>query len=117
YTGSVYMCLLSLLESKQEELENKNIGIFSYGSGCGAEFLISHVGRGLQQQLQKLNFRKQIDRRIKISMDEYAAIYGDKDQAAALQMGMELQDADPFSRFIFTGIKEHKRQYVKTGSH
>lgn len=107
------MCLLSLLEEKGASMEDKNIGIFSYGSGCGAEFLIAHVGRGLKQQLKNINFKKQLARRKQISMDEYSDLYGDAGESKNIKQENGINNADEFSRFVFTGIKDHKRQYVK----
>ena len=46
YTGSVYMGLVSLLEAEREKAEGKKIGVFSYGSGCGAEQFCS-LGKSL----------------------------------------------------------------------
>ena len=46
------------IENLEENLVDKNIGIFSYGSGCGAEFLIAHVGKGIQNQAKLQNLKK-----------------------------------------------------------
>jgi hydroxymethylglutaryl-CoA synthase len=43
YTGSLYLALLSLLYHQAEELAGKRIGLFSYGSGCAAEFFAGRV--------------------------------------------------------------------------
>ena len=40
YTGSLYLSLLSLLESSEDDLSGKTVGMYSYGSGCTAEFLV-----------------------------------------------------------------------------
>jgi hydroxymethylglutaryl-CoA synthase len=38
YTGSLWLSLASLLEAEAATLEGQRIGLFSYGSGCTAEF-------------------------------------------------------------------------------
>lgn len=116
YTGSVYMCLLSLLEEKGNALKDKNMGIFSYGSGCGAEFLIAHVGRELEQQLQQLNFKDQIKRRRKINIHEYEELYGHANPGKPFREEDIANITDDFSKYLFAGIKDHKRQYIKNSA-
>lgn len=115
YTGSVYMCLMSLLDEKSDDLIGKNIGVFSYGSGCGAEFLVAHIGRGIQKQIKRYSFKNQLLRRKKISMDQYALLYGEQNNETPTKNGFleKINDSDEYSRYIFTGVKDHKRQYVK----
>lgn len=113
YTGSVYMCLMSLIEEAGKELINKNIGIFSYGSGCGAEFLIAHVGKDLERQAEKISLRKQIERRRKITMEEYTDLYGEAGTSKTIRREEIAPPNDEYSRFIFTGVKDHKRQYAR----
>jgi hydroxymethylglutaryl-CoA synthase len=43
YTASVYMCLMSLMFSKGNEMRNKNIMMYSYGSGCMSTIMILGV--------------------------------------------------------------------------
>jgi hydroxymethylglutaryl-CoA synthase len=112
YTGSVYMSLMSLLEKKGPDLMNKNIGIFSYGSGCGAEFLIAHVGKQLKQQAKHLNFTKQLKSRKKISVKEYAELYGPEGVSDTIRQKDIIGADNEFARYFFTGVKDHKRQYM-----
>jgi len=113
YTGSVYMSLMSLLEQKREQMIDKNLGLFSYGSGCGAEFLIAHVGSELEKQLGNMSLTKQIQRRRKINMDEYAELYGKSSTDAIADLDKYNGDKDEYSRYIFTGIEDNKRKYIK----
>lgn len=113
YTGSVYMGLMSLIENIHEKLVNKNIGIFSYGSGCGAEFLIAHIGKGIEKQAELLNFKNQIERSRKISIKEYEDLYGENGSSDTIRQDEIVKPGDAFSRYVFTGIKDHKRQYAK----
>ncbi len=113
YTGAVYMGLMSLLENEKEKAAGKKIGIFSYGSGCGAEFFICDVKEKIDDVLNKLDFQKQLDRRKKISIDHYTHIYSQNIQDVVF-FSAEVQNfKDDFTKFIFKGIKDHKRQYVR----
>lgn len=116
YTGSVYMSLISLMETIQEEMIGKNVGIFSYGSGCGAEFFIAHAGEGVREQLKSLDFSKQLENRRRITIEEYTDLYGPNchDDTAAADHYLEEADLR-FSRYFFRGVKDHKRQYTRCG--
>lgn len=116
YTGSVYMCLTGLLEGKGRELINKNIGVFSYGSGCGAEFLVAHVGKELIEQEKNFRFNEQLKRRKKITVDQYELLYGDEAPAPSKEFAGYSVKEDPFSRYIYIGEKDFKRQYIRTDS-
>ena len=112
YTGSVYMGLMSLLEQEREKVEGKKIGIFSYGSGCGAEFFVCDVKPDIKNIIKNLHFREQLERRQQISIDHYTHIYSKQDQDV-LYFAPEIQNfKDDFTHFVFTGIKDHKRQYI-----
>ena len=112
YTGSVYMGLMSLLEEERERVEGKKIGVFSYGSGCGAEFFICDVKPNIKNIIKRLDFIKQLDRRKKISIDHYTHIYSKQDKDVIF-FSPEVQNfKDNFTRFVFKGIKDHKRQYI-----
>ena len=67
YTGSVYMGLISLLETEREKAAGKKVGIFSYGSGCGAEFFVCQIQSEIRDIIRNLHFREQLERRAKIT--------------------------------------------------
>ena len=112
YTGSVYMGLVSLLEFEREKVEGKKVGIFSYGSGCGAEFLICNIKENVRNLIDGLNFKKQLDRRKKISIEHYTHIYSQRLQDVRYFPQEVRYFKDEYTQFVFTGIKDHKRQYV-----
>jgi hydroxymethylglutaryl-CoA synthase len=43
YTGSLYCGLLSLITDSSKDLSDKNILLFSYGSGCAASIFFLTV--------------------------------------------------------------------------
>jgi hydroxymethylglutaryl-CoA synthase len=112
YTGSVYMGLVSLLETERENVNGKKIGIFSYGSGCGAEFLICQMKENIKELIDRLTFKKQLDRRKKISIEHYTHIYSQKPQDVIYFPEEVSNFKDDYTKFVFIGIKDHKRQYV-----
>jgi hydroxymethylglutaryl-CoA synthase len=112
YTGSVYMGLISLLETEGQKAAGKKVGIFSYGSGCGAEFLICNLKKDVGTIIDGLNFKKQLDRREKISIEHYTHIYSKRLQDVKYFPQEARHFKDEYTRFVFTGIEDHKRQYV-----
>lgn len=112
YTGSVYMGLVSLLESEGERIGGKKVGIFSYGSGCGAEFLICNINEDIGAVIDGLDFKKRLDQRRKISLEHYTHIYSHRPQDVRYFPEEACHYKDEYTRFVFTGITDHKRQYV-----
>jgi hydroxymethylglutaryl-CoA synthase len=112
YTGSVYMGLISLLEAERDKVAGKKVGIFSYGSGCGAEFLICNIKEKIGTIIDSLHFRKQLDRREKISIEHYTHIYSKRLQDIKYFPQEVRHFKDEYTQFVFTGIEDHKRQYV-----
>jgi len=112
YTGSVYMGLVSLLETERERMEGRRVGVFSYGSGCGAEFFLCHVKKGIGRIVEGLRFREQLDRRRRVSFDQYVEIYSRDRKAIRHHPEDVLGHKDAFTRFVFTGFRDHKRQYA-----
>jgi len=112
YTGSVYMGLVSLLVTERERCEGRRVGVFSYGSGCGAEFFLCHLKKDLAAVIDGLRFREQLARRTKVSVEEYVEIYSRHRREIRYHPREVVPHKDPFTRFVFTGFKDHKRQYA-----
>ncbi len=112
YTGSVYMGLASLLETERDRVEGKRVGVFSYGSGCGAEFFVCEMKTGISEIVQGMRFQDQLDRRKAITFEQYVQWYSTT-RAETLYHPAEVEaHKDPFTRFTFIGFKDHKRQYI-----
>jgi len=112
YTGSVYMGLVSLLEAEREKVEGKKIGLFSYGSGCGAEFFLCHIRPGISRILDSLGFREQLENRKRLTFEQYVQCYS-KSGEEVLYYPEEVKGfKNKFTRFVFTGFQGHKRQYA-----
>jgi len=46
YTASLYLCLAALIAAKGAQAVGRKIGLYSYGSGSGAKFMVASVGPG-----------------------------------------------------------------------
>ncbi len=112
YTGSVYMGLISLLEKEKERVEGKKVGIFSYGSGCGAEFFICNLRPGIRDILSNLHFQEQLERRKKVTFEKYIQNNSTSGEEILYHPGEVEHYKDRFTRFVFVGFKDHKRQYL-----
>jgi hydroxymethylglutaryl-CoA synthase len=112
YTGAVYMGLVSILESEREKAEGKKIGIFSYGSGCGAEFLLYNVKRGIGGIIDSLHFREQLDARKKITFEQYTQFYSKSSEEVFYYPDEANSFKNKYTKFVFRGFIDHKRHYV-----
>lgn len=112
YTGSVYMGLVSLLENEREKVEGKRIGIFSYGSGCGAEFLLYNMQKDISSIIDSLDFKEQLDKRKKITFEQYTQFYSKSSEEVFYYPGEANYFKNKYTKFVFTGFKDHKRQYI-----
>jgi hydroxymethylglutaryl-CoA synthase len=112
YTGSVYMGLISLLETEREHVEGKQVGIFSYGSGCGAEFFLCQMKTGTTEIINGLQFHEQLERRRRITFEQYVQIYSKTWEETLYHPGEVQAFKNSFTRHVFIGFKDHKRQYL-----
>ena len=112
YTGSVYMGLVSLLEAEGKKAEGKKIGLFSYGSGCGAEFFLGQIKPEIGKIVDSLGFREQLENRKKLTFEQYIQFYSKSGEEVIYYPEEARGFKNKFTRFVFTGFKEHRRQYV-----
>src|SRR6185295_18184368 len=70
YTASLYLCLAGILEREARALAGRRIGLFSYGSGCCAEFFTGTVPNGIES-VADAGIRELLNARTMIDVDEY----------------------------------------------
>ena len=75
YTASLYLGLLSLLETHPQNLSEHRIGFYSYGSGCTAEFFSGIVQPTYQHVLYKNDHQTQLTTRTPIDIKQYEYFY------------------------------------------
>jgi hydroxymethylglutaryl-CoA synthase len=110
YTASLYVGLASLLDLVPENLADKRIGFYSYGSGCVAEFFSGVVQPGYRDVLKTNYHQTLFATRKRLSYDEYEAFY----QYRFPQDGASVE-IPPFEagRFRLVKMESHKRIYQR----
>ena len=106
------MGLMSLLENERETVADKKVGMFSYGSGCGAEFFLCHIKPEISDVLNSLGFKKQLESRKKLTFEQYTQFYSKTGEEVVYYPEETRGFKNKYTRFAFTGFKEHRRQYV-----
>jgi hydroxymethylglutaryl-CoA synthase len=110
YTGSLWLALVSLLESLLGEPDcrlPRCCYLFSYGSGCGALLLKGSLQAEWARMTEKIQLAHRLGRRREISIEEYEALnYGSAQESRPPESG------DPFS---FRGIHNDERKYGSDG--
>jgi len=75
YTAALYIGLASLLDSVKDDLADKRIGFYSYGSGCVAEYFSGVVQPGYRDALHTQYHTDMLTTRTPLTYDEYAGFY------------------------------------------
>ncbi len=108
YTASMYIGLCSLLENTSEDLTGKRIGLFSYGSGCVAEFFTGWIQQGYADALHTADHKALLDARTELNFDQYLDLYhfpnptdGGEHPIPEMTQG----------RYRLAAISHHKREY------
>jgi hydroxymethylglutaryl-CoA synthase len=111
YTGSLYLSLASLLEAEAGELEGRRVGLFSYGSGCAAEYFAGRVVAGAGAFVAELALAEPLAGRRRYSIAEYEAIRGA--DAEVDRRPIEHGEAGSFApgAVAFLGVDGEKRVY------
>jgi len=110
YAASLYESLTCLLETAAEDLAGARVGLFSYGSGCTAEFFSGVVRPGYREVLRAEAHRRQLADRVALDYRQYEDIVrlplpkdGGEHVFAQYRTGP----------FRFAGLSQHKRVYER----
>ena len=106
YTGSMYLALASLLSEEVGAIEGKRIGLFSYGSGCTAEYFSGVVAKGASQFVAQLDIAGPIANRRRYTIAEYETIRRADNEADQRPI-----EANNFPPFAFVGVDKDRRVY------
>jgi hydroxymethylglutaryl-CoA synthase len=113
YAGSLYLALASLLHAEAAALEGQRIGLFSYGSGCAAEFFAGRVAPGAAAVVASLDLGAPLaaGARERLTIPAYETLrHGD---VAADRRASEEGSDRPFA---FLGIDpSERRRYMRAG--
>ena len=116
YTGALFLSLAYLLETQGAKLAGKPISLFSYGSGCGAEFMGANVLAGAEELMKKESSGEILSKRKKISVAAYEEIL-----EACSKMDLNGETVclphrwSVDRQFLYLGTKDHKRVYSMNG--
>ena len=108
YTASLYLCLAWLLEREGATLEERELALFSYGSGCCAEFFSAQPVPGSAARAARIGAQAQLQARRELTVAEYEAF-------ASAATGAERPAEGGVAFCYLAGIDEHKRRYARSG--
>lgn len=107
YTASLYLSLISLLETAPKDLTDARIGFYSYGSGCVGEYFSGVVQPTYKKMLGEGHYG-QLRARKRLSYETYREFY----QTQLPEDGSEhIIQHQSKTQFRLSGIKAHKRLY------
>lgn len=111
YTGSLYLSLMSLLDSDEHNLQAGNlIGFFSYGSGAVGEIFSGRLVEGFENHLLKEEHQTLLKNRYNLSIEEYETIF--KKELPKTDGTHPLSEAKyDKSHFYLSSITDHQRHY------
>jgi hydroxymethylglutaryl-CoA synthase len=110
YAASLYIGLISLLENCPRDLGEKNLGLFSYGSGCVGEFFSGVIQKGYQEFLLKEEHKNMLESRTKLTCDEYEYFYTFPLPSDGSTFELPRNET---GRFRLAALKDHKRIYER----
>lgn len=108
YAASLYEGLTSLLDTSEEDLGGRRIGLFSYGSGCMAEFFSGVVAPGYRNRLRAAAHRSMLDARIELTYRQYEDIFN---LPSPVDGGEHVFAQYRTGPFRLAGFSQHKRVY------
>ncbi|HBA85169.1 MAG TPA: hydroxymethylglutaryl-CoA synthase [Verrucomicrobia bacterium] len=111
YTASLYEGLNSLLDHSTADLSSQRIGLFSYGSGCMAEFFSGVVQPGYRQHLFTEKHLALLNNRTELTFQQYEDIFNYGVPEDGGNHSMAPYRTGPYR---LAGIKDHKRLYEKS---
>ena len=112
YAAALYLSILSALENSPDDLSGARLGLYSYGSGCTAEFFSGVVQPDYQKYIDPIGHQTLLARREALSYEQYERFY----QFATPTDGSALS-LEPVQkgRFRLAEVRQHKRIYAPAG--
>ncbi len=110
YSGSLYLSLAGLLNNRGARAESKRVGLFSYGSGCCAEFFSGRLGPQAGSWRGRIGIGSGISGRTELTYRQYLEIRK-AGEALLNDSSYRLLDPGGDRRVSFMGIRRHQRIY------
>lgn len=106
YTASLYFGLACLADHEAKRLEKRDIALFSYGSGCCAEFFRGTFAAGSATQAAHIGLVEMLDGREPITVEQYEAF-----NSAGARGGTP--PGGERALCYFAGVTDEKRRYER----
>lgn len=108
YTGSLYLSLISLLETRDLK-GSQTIGLFSYGSGSVGEFFSATLVDGFEKHLNIEGHKALLNNRTEVSVEEYESFFKRFDD---LEFNHDIEQSDKDNNlFYLKDINDDIREY------
>lgn len=108
YTGSLYLSLISLLETRDLK-GGQTIGLFSYGSGSVGEFFSATLVDGFEKHLDIEGHKALLNNRTEVSVEEYESFFKRFDD---LEFNHDIEQSDKDNNlFYLKDINDDIREY------
>lgn len=108
YTGSLYLSLISLLETRDLK-GGQTIGLFSYGSGSVGEFFSATLVDGFEKHLNIEGHKALLNNRTEVSVEEYESFFKRFDD---LEFNHDIEQSDKDNNlFYLKDINVDIREY------
>ena len=108
YTGSLYLSLISLLETRDLK-GGQTIGLFSYGSGSVGEFFSATLVDGFEKHLDIEGHKALLNNRTEVSVEEYESFFKRFDD---LEFNHDIEQSDKDNDlFYLKDINDDIRKY------
>ncbi|WP_367008123.1 hydroxymethylglutaryl-CoA synthase [Staphylococcus capitis subsp. urealyticus] len=108
YTGSLYLSLISLLETRDIK-GGQTIGLFSYGSGSVGEFFSATLVDGFEKHLDIEGHKALLNNRTEVSVEEYESFFKRFDD---LEFNHDIEQSDKDNDlFYLKDINDDIREY------
>ena len=110
YSASLYVGLASLFDFADDDMTNKRIGFYSYGSGCVAEYFSGTVQPEYKKALKTQSHKAMLEKRKKLSYEEYEKFYKFNYPEDGKSLEIPKHDTGVFR---LAAIRDHQRIYEK----
>lgn len=110
YTASLYFALAALLDG-EDDVTDRRVGMYSYGSGSIGEFFSLRIRPGYRTALRTEATKRILDSREPLDVDAYRALHAA--HSASSEVDREIAPTSP-APFHFIGVQGRARRYART---
>lgn len=109
YAASLYVAISSLLDNAPD-LDGQRVGLFSYGSGCMAEFFSGVVAPGYAAHLHRQRHQEMLASREELDYEHYANFYNFSLPGDGSELTLPAHETGAFR---LVAMRDHKRIYER----